>query len=164
VPSAGLNVLARPVLFFALHSPARSLFGPAQCSLSDRGPARSHLHWLIYMPTSGMLGIETWSRPQDPNLRFQVSVLLVKVSCLVVYGLVSRGLSRPSTIFINLKYLLIVISNVISIRLLWNVDVVASTIQCWSLIFNISIYSARRSVPFTIARRRVACFESTWWR
>jgi len=48
---------------------------------------------------------------------------------LVVYGLVSRGLLRPSTIFINLKSFLIVISYAISIRLLWNVNVMANTIQ-----------------------------------
>jgi len=45
---------------------------------------------------------------------------------LVVYGLVSRGLSRPSTIFINSKSFLIVISFIISIRLMWNMDVMAS--------------------------------------
>jgi len=34
---------------------------------------------------------------------------------LVVYGLVSRGLLRPSTIVTNLKFFLIVISYIISI-------------------------------------------------
>jgi len=40
----GLNRLSSPLRSPFRLGPARSLFCPARCSLSDRGPARSHFH------------------------------------------------------------------------------------------------------------------------
>jgi len=66
---------------------------------------------------------------------------------------VSRGLSRHSAIFINLKSFLIVLSYVISTRLLWNVVVMASELDMHN--------NKLVTIHSVVGHFRVASFEST---